>query len=820
MRLSEARQRPENLMNSTTKPLMNRPSIILLIAFTALSITQLTADKVVMKNIDFTKGEEIPAGANHNWTLGATGARGWMYSDKLTTIDARQIGIVDVTAGSPADGVLQKGDVILGVAGKAFSYDPRTEFGKALTAAESDAGKGDLKLTRWREGNTEEVVIKLPVLGDYSATAPYNCPKSKRILELGCEALAKRIETVGYDRNQSPVTRALNAHALLASGNPAYLPIVKKEAEWAAGFSNDGMQTWYYGYVLSFLAEYKIATGDESVMPGLTRIAMEAAKGQSHVGSWGHKFARPDGGLFGYGMMNAPGVPLTTSLVLARAAGLKDPAIDLAIDRSTKLLRFYTGKGSIPYGDHDPWIQNHDDNGKNGMTAVLFGLLDETKSAEYFSRMSLACHGAERDTGHTGNFWNMTWAVPGVVQSGPNATGAWMKEFGAWYFDFARNSNFAFPHQGPPEPNGDSTRGWDATGAYLLAYAMPLKHTYFTGKRPTKVPQLSATEAQSIILDGRGWNNKDRNSAYDQMDGDGLLEKLSSWSPVVRDRAAMALARKKDTPVPILIEMLKSEKLNTRLGACVTLGYLRGKSEQAAPALQAALKDEDLWMRVKAAEALADIGQSGMAALPELLEIIAKGPTKEDPRGMEQRFISSVVFGRMLRNSLDGVDRQKLFTAVRAGLKNEDGRARGSISSVYKKLSYDEIQPLLPVILEASAVPSPSGEMFADQVRIEGLKILASHHVEEGIQACVNYIANQNPWASQVRTPELLKILMQYGTHAKATIPALTQLADTFSKGEPAFPKALSLQKEKDVRDAIVAIEAATETPTLIKIKK
>ncbi len=778
------------------------------------------APKFQLQNIDLTTGAEIPKEANHNWTLGATGARGWMFSDKMVTSDARQIGIVDVAAGSPADGVLQKGDVLLGVGGKAFSYDPRTEIGKALTAAESNAGKGDLKLTRWRAGKTEEVTIKLPVLGDYSATAPFDCEKSKRILELGCEALAARMETAGYERTQSPVTRALNAYALLASGNQKYLPIIKREAEWAALFKDDGMQTWYYGYVLSFLSEYKIATGDESIMPGLTRIAMEAAKGQSHVGSWGHKFARPDGGLFGYGMMNAPGVPLTTSLVLARSAGLKDPAIDLAIDRSTKLLRFYAGKGSIPYGDHDPWIQNHDDNGKNGMTAVLFSLLEETETAEYFSRMSLACHGEERDTGHTGNFWNMTWAVPGVVQSGPHATGAWMKEYGAWYFDLARNSNFAFPHQGPPDAKKDSTGNWDATGAYLLAYAMPLKHTYLTGKESNNIPQINAEEAQQIVLDGRGWNNKDRNSAYDQLSGDELLEKLSSWSPVVRDRAAMALARKKDAPVPILITMLKSENLYTRLGACVTLGYLRGNAEAAVPALQAALKDKDLWMRVKAAESLANFGQPAMVALPELLEIIAKGPTKEDPRGMEQRFIASVVFGKMLRNSLEGVDREKLFNAVRAGLKNEDGRARGSIASVYKKLSYEEIEPLLPAIYEAAAKPSPSGEMFADQVRIAGLQVLADNHIEEGIEVCVDYLRNQNPWSSENRTPELLKILMQYGSHAKSTIPSLTELADTFSKGEPSFPKQLSLRKEKDVRAAILAIEASTETPKLIKIKK
>ena len=40
---------------------------------------------------DFTQGDKIPDGADHDWNLGATGARGWMYSDKLVTTDARQI---------------------------------------------------------------------------------------------------------------------------------------------------------------------------------------------------------------------------------------------------------------------------------------------------------------------------------------------------------------------------------------------------------------------------------------------------------------------------------------------------------------------------------------------------------------------------------------------------------------------------------------------------------------------------------------------------------------------------------------------------------
>jgi len=46
------------------------------------------------------------------------------------------------------------------------------------------------------------------------------------------------------------------------------------------------MQTWHYGYVMLLLSEYVLATSDQSVMPGLRRIALEAAKGQSAVGSW------------------------------------------------------------------------------------------------------------------------------------------------------------------------------------------------------------------------------------------------------------------------------------------------------------------------------------------------------------------------------------------------------------------------------------------------------------------------------------------------------------------------------------------------------
>ena len=770
---------------------------------------------------DFTKGDSIPAGAKHDWNLGATGARGWMYCETMVTTDARQIAITSVEAGSPADGTLAQGDVLLGVAGKRFSFDPRTELGRALTLAESKAGGGSLTLTRWRAGTTDEITIRLPVLGDYAQTAPYDCQKSALLLQTGCRALADRMAASDYANKQSAITRSLNALALLAGGDVSHLPLVKREAQWAAEFSATNMQSWLYGYVMMLLSEYVLATGDTSVMPGLSRIALDTAKGQSTVGSWGHTFARADGRLFGYGMMNSPGIPLTIGLVLARETGVKDPALDLAIERSTRLLSFYIGKGAIPYGDHHPWTQTHEDNGKCGMVANLFNLLGDARGTEFFSRLSIASHGAERDTGHTGNFFNLLWAMPGIVLSGPNAAGAWMQEYGSWYFDLARKWDGRFAHQGPPQPGNDSYANWDATGAYLLAYAMPLKKIRLTGKHATHVPALSTTEAQTIVADGRGWSNKDRNGTYDALSSEELLARLGSWSPTVRERAAAALARRREDCVSSLLKLLESGNLHSRYGACEALIALRQRGAPAVDTLRRQLSEPDLWLRVKTVDALAAIGTEARKCVPELLSLLTRLDPQNDPRGMEQRYLCFALFGTregLLERSLDGVDRNSLYRAVRVGLQNEDGRARGSIGSVYRNLSAEEIAPLLPAIFRAIEEPAPSGEMFADGIRMEGLQLLARHHIAEGIAACVKYAREQNPWASQKRTPDIMKILLSYGTHAKQAVPELQKVADYFEKEEKDFPKELMLLKAKSVRDAIAAIEAATETPPLIHL--
>lgn len=727
-------------------------------------------------NPDFTRGETVPEGATHDWTLGPTGARGWMHSNKLETTEARQILVTEVEPGSPADGVLEPGDVILGAAGRAFTFDPRVELGRAITRAEGLGGR--LFLVRWRDGRRKRVTIKLPVLGRYAPTAPEACEKSRLILERGCEALAARMEAEPGRGN--PIERSLNALALLAGGNPAHLPLVRREVEWASTYSDlerRDLHAWWYGPVNMLMAEYVLATGDRTWMKDLERITMEIVRGQSPVGSWGHRFVQANGRLAGYGMMNAPGLPLTISLVLARKAGVESPELDTAIERSAALIRFYVGKGSVPYGDHNPWIETHDDNGKNGAAAVLFNLLGDEEATEYFSRMSVASHGNERDNGHTGNFFNVLWGMPGVDLSGPAASGAWMEEFG-WYYDLARRWDGTFRHQGPPQKRPDSYRGWDATGAFLLAYAQPLGHIHLTGATPSILPPVDRRTAAGLVEDGRDWGSRTRLATWADRSQSTLLRNLESWSPVVRERAAIELARRAEDPVRELARRLKRDDLHARTGACQAAIHLGSRAEPLLPELVALLEAEDLWLRIKAAEAIAAVGDGAMHLVPTLLEMLAEEPEAGDPRGMQQRYLCFALFDRrkgMLGRSLEGVDGEALQRAIVAGLGNDDGRARGSLVSVYRNLSYEAIEPLLPHIHRAVVEPAPSGIMFADEIRLAGLEILAEHRIAEGVPLC-SMMIDPGRWGQGNRIGRCLSVLRTYGGAARDALPRLRLL--------------------------------------------
>lgn len=728
---------------------------------------------------DFTRGGK--PGDTHDWTLGPTGARGWIHGEKGQTTAARQILVTAVAKGSPADGTLSKGDVILGLDGKLFDGDARIQFARAITEAEKQ--QGILRMVCWRDGRTDNVELKLAVLGAYGDTAPYNCAKSQRIFEQGCRAIAKK------PLDQVSIPNDLNALALLASGRAEYQPLVAAYARKVADHKPGGHVTWGYAYATLFLAEYSLATRDASVAPGLRRLSLDIARGQSGVGTWGHAFARSDGILNGYGAMNQPGIVLTIAMLVSREAGVKDPDLDRAIARSAQFLRWYVGKGAIPYGDHDPWPW-HEDNGKCSSAAVMYDLLGDREAASFFAKMATAAYN-EREWGHTGNFFNVLWAMPGVSRSGPLAAGAYLKEQ-SWYYDLARSWDGSFLYQGSPPGAEEHNKytGWDCTGGYLLAYGLPLKSLCLTGKKACSVPALNRQEVDEVIAAGRDFSPSAAKACYDVRTTEQLLTGLSSWSPAVRKRSAQALSRRDGDFVPCLLELLASPKLESRYGACEALGLLGTRADAAGTRVLALLSDRDLWLQCLAAEAVVQMGPAvRKAAVPDLLRLTTR-KDPGDPRGMAQRSACLALFSprpghrepkSILSESLDGVNRDLLYPAVKAVLENQDGATRGSLSKIYPKLDDRDIAALLPVIVKAVKEPSPSGEMFADGIRLAGLDLLSRLRVREGMAMCVELI-EPSRWGLANRLPKCLEYLTRYGSDAVPMVPRLREMRQAVGK--------------------------------------
>jgi len=790
-----------------------------MLVVTALSSSAHVAEKPPVP--DLTTGERKDK--TPDWNLGPTGAKGWVFCRGLDTSEARQILVTAVEKGSPADGVLATNDVILGVDGKLFGSDARVILGNAITEAEKDANKGLLKLVCWRQGEQKEVTVPLKVMGSYSDTSPHKCSKAKLIVEQGCRVIMKRglsadKGSLRPEQNWTPEIRCcLEALALLASGNPEYLDAVKEYAHKLAppGMKlrlrgeHEGLDAWTWGYANLFLTEYYLATKDEYVLPAVRELARKMAIGQSEIGTWGHGFLIPrnNGNLGGYGAVNQPGLICWMSLVLARKCGIDDPDVQKAVARSHKFFGFYTGKGTVGYGDHPPyWV--HDDNGKSGSPAVTFDLLNDKAGTQFFSRMAIAAYG-EKEMGHTGNFFGFLWGALGANRAGPDAAAAYLNEL-RWYYDLARRWDGSF------FTTSRDNYGWDMTGLFVLHYAMPLQKLFITGRGVSKENRLTGKDLKEVLRSGEGFTYGPVDHYYVAKSSEQLLKDLGNWSPTMRQRAASELAKRADDVVPQLIKMLGSEDLNARYGACLALQYLGKRAEPATDELIRLLSEKDMWLRTRAAFALTCIGQPARKAVPELLKL-AMVTDKDDPRDMQCKYLAYALFSGgggdglprapgLLANSMEGVDRELLYPVIRKMFTNPDGWVRSSLGSIFKTLSTEELKSLLPDITKVANDTAPSGEMFAQAIRVDALRFMAQNKIPEGLPVFVEYARTQNGWGRQ--TLEVLPLLKHYGAMARKILPELKELQKVW-KAEETAAKQTGKTRSSVAEDVIKAIEAA-----------
>ena len=791
---------------------------------------------------DLTTGSKVDRELTYN--LGSTGLRGWIYTrpadylDSMqgrTTLSSRQILVTHVGAKSPADGVMQVDDVILGVDGKPFSDDARKSIAMAIQNAEKETNKGTLKLIRWRAGKSEEVQIKLAVMGSYSATAPYNCPKSKKIFEQACKALVKEPLEESWNG-------AINGLALLATGNPEYLPKVKEFAHKIGPPTlklelKDGMVIWDWGYRNLFLCEYYRLTGDKEVLHAIHEYTVTLSKGQSMYGTFGHGISRltPEGKLHGsippYGPVNMAGLPANLSIVMGKKCGVKDPEVDAAIMRANGFFGYYADKGAIPYGEHEPWPY-HENNGKNSITAMFFSQQDSAvKEAQFFAKMATAGY-RNRECGHTGQGFSYLWSALGAGTGGPAAASAFFKE-ASWHLDLVRRCDGSFTYDGGeqygPGKTDDATyygnssyNGLSPNATYVLTYSLPLKKLCITGKDSKPSNWLSKQQVVEAIASGSFDLDRKRKS------GKELVTAFGDWSPIVRGWASEELSQRPEAKamVPELIAMAQGKDAHIAQGATETLGWM--KSEQALPVLVKLLSHQDRWLRYKAAQAIKKMGGEAKPALPDILMAVAQTAEPLQPVNWADCIqfthgqLASALFAGGLTGALKDTDPKLRYPAVRVISKNADGMARATLRGYFEQdLTPDDVQALAPDLVIAVKTLCPADTMFGAEIRMGAFRALTKLHYKEAIDAGVIFAKTQGGHGSEGRTGEIMKEIVAYGSAAREAIPGLKELIVELNaqceRGE--YPSGeLNNRRTGAVEDAIKAINAATTQPEMRSI--
>ena len=175
---------------------------------------------------------------------------------------------------SLGDGKLQIGDVVVGVDGAPFQKDLSVRMGNAINNAEATTGALALQIVR--QGKPLTVKFQLPVLGNFSATFPYQCPKTRLIFLQACDYLARHQLAHGsWDPQGSGYasTSAFAALALLSSGDEKYQKNIRAAVEFFLLIDDKGgLECWKLNHASIFLAEYYLQTGDPRVKAKLNEL--------------------------------------------------------------------------------------------------------------------------------------------------------------------------------------------------------------------------------------------------------------------------------------------------------------------------------------------------------------------------------------------------------------------------------------------------------------------------------------------------------------------------------------------------------------------
>ena len=400
------------------------------------------------------------------------------------------LAVVAIEAGTPAEGKLKPGDLIYGANGKSFGDDTYRELANAITDSETEEAGGKLVLGVRRDGKNIDVELQLDVMGSYSPTTPYYCPKTDKII-----AKAEQWSASRYRPTQGPAsspTGMLDTDLwfLMATGDPEVQGLVRRaiynkirSMDLEPADPHKGGHNWMLGYTGILLGEYYHATGDPNVLPYLKNTADRAAVTQikepgyfdgpvpwevdhtgQQAGGWRQHY-NPEGAerwKSGYGLMPHAGMACTMGMQYAKEAGLD---IDEgALQRALKHFNYKRAEFGYVlywYGGDILWKDKPDPispaaeaagklwsmNGKLGTAAALYQLMDGYPNT--VANCSRYCVYAYNNTrhGHGGMFFNNLWTPIGAFHGGEAAFKHFMKGQ-TWWRELFRRADGSFEQAG------------------------------------------------------------------------------------------------------------------------------------------------------------------------------------------------------------------------------------------------------------------------------------------------------------------------------------------------------------------------------------
>ena len=753
---------------------------------------------------DLTKGEKLTRFNDLNFSQIGAYTEIWRARQRSNEHGfIRQFIVRSIEKGSPADGILKIGDVVLGADGtgavevKLFSSHPKKAMVEAINLAEAK-DPALLKLLIWRpvkkakEESKEEkkevkpsiglgdlggddgfedldlpkpkvapkkvqkkeeakskiltVTLKLESMGTYAATAPYNCPKSKKILRKLIKAFYEEQKDTKGDSSGFGILMLLACDDPTNPDNDKYQA---KAREWAHSRIVSSREEirhspWYHGYNMISLGEYYLKTKDQKVFPTLKFYAQEWARKSSWFGTAGHRWSekKPNGEMGGriggYGPILASSLPGFFGMVLAREAGVECPEVDAAIKRSDIFFASYAMKGSYPYGEHGFGYggSNHNDiNGKTSVAGFAFALLAHRQKEARWASMSSMASEKGRYYAHGGPYPAQLWNPIGAGLGGEKAASHHFHEV-SWHMDLCRGWNGKVYYDGK-----QPWKGWPNPTTMLFCYALPLKNLYITGRDHKKSWTLSDKELELV--------KKSQNFDASALSIEELIIELKCWAGDSRANAAAELVKRALADPKLKQSLLgkfhklaldKSAHNMSRAGAVVVLQKI--VDESSIEILVKALTDEDTLVKAMAAKGLGAFPRDAvMPHINTIMDLTATTirptfPLQEgDPLQYAHGHLGKLLFGSwgLLKDNIDGVDRKKLLAAGRAVARNPAGGFRSIITNLYKQLNEEEAIKLGAAVVEGIRTPAPADSMFHGGIITGGMELLSKYSIEEGL---------------------------------------------------------------------------------------